>query len=683
MNRVRAWVRRLAGWSTSRRSWIERGAGLGLLVAAGGGVVVARHWSTAGQVMLAAGWLILLAVLLRREVIRLAGPVFLYELLRASRHWVHVKRVVYIAIILGVVSYSYFIQTSFGSPYAQGLRDQAELAHNLFLSYAGVQIGLVGLLTPLMVAGAIAEEKERRTLEFILATDLTSREIVLGKLAARITTMLTLLIAGLPVLALMQFMGGIDPGELLALTIVSVVTLYSFSTLGLMLSALLRRGRDAIVSTFILLGGYLLASAVSRELQYTSLASLSMSLGSVTIDFTDLLELFEAGNPLVSFGRVFQQMSFGNDHADVLREVVTNYTIFHLAIGSFFLIWAVMRLRPVMLAQAGESRGKGGRRLRGLPPIGASPMTWKEVYAEPGLRLHILVRIGIYLVVFASFLPAIYITLEHWGRISQFLETLPFSAFDLDSHDSLRRYQEQLSYWVRHMSAEVGSLLLVGVGVRAAGTVTGECARQTLDELLTTPLTNAEIIRGKWLGSVLGVRRAWLWLGTIFLIGILTGAINPLGVVLAVIVWWCYAVLVAAIGVWCSVVYRTTLQSTIATIVISVIALGGHWVIAALCCYIPLIAVNIGRGLDLLLIPIGVQTGLTPPAVLALAPMHSLKELLVLRDPEAWLFFGGVIAGPVIAVIVGLALRNNAVTRFAIRFHRTDHRRPEIIKRWE
>ena len=99
-----------------------------------------------------------------------------------------------------------------------------------------VQFILVCVLTPAAVAGAIADEKERRTLEFLLATDLRDREILFGKLAARVGSLLLFLLAGLPVLGLMQFFGGIDPDLVLAgfaATFATVLTLAAAGHRGL------------------------------------------------------------------------------------------------------------------------------------------------------------------------------------------------------------------------------------------------------------------------------------------------------------------------------------------------------------------------------------------------------------------------------------------------------------------
>ncbi len=160
---------------------------------------------------------------------------------------------------------------------------QSELANKLIWSYFAIQFLAVGLVTPVMTAGAIADEKERRTLEFILATDLRSREIVLGKLAARLANMLLFLIAGLPVLAVLQFLGGVDPGELLVAFAGTLLTLASVASLSILMSVLLRRGRDAILSTFLLMIAYLILSFFSQLAIHTEFSNASVDLGSWTI----------------------------------------------------------------------------------------------------------------------------------------------------------------------------------------------------------------------------------------------------------------------------------------------------------------------------------------------------------------------------------------------------------------
>src|SRR5260370_1408916 len=85
-----------------------------------------------------------------------------------------------------------------------------------FYTFTAVQLVAVFLLTPLCAAGAITEEKEKRTLDFVLSTDLRDREIVWGKLASRMAYLVLFVLTGLPILSAIQFLGGVDPNLVLA-----------------------------------------------------------------------------------------------------------------------------------------------------------------------------------------------------------------------------------------------------------------------------------------------------------------------------------------------------------------------------------------------------------------------------------------------------------------------------------
>src|SRR5262245_48884509 len=90
------------------------------------------------------------------------------------------------------------------------------------LTFLVVQAVVVLFVTPLVVAGAIVEETERRTLEFLLATDLNPREVVLGKLWPRLLMVVSVILVGWPVLAVTQVWGGVD---ILFVGLASVVVL--------------------------------------------------------------------------------------------------------------------------------------------------------------------------------------------------------------------------------------------------------------------------------------------------------------------------------------------------------------------------------------------------------------------------------------------------------------------------
>src|SRR5437667_11417757 len=129
----------------------------------------------------------------------LFGPLLSYEVLRSARHRRHVLfRFVY-AVGLFLLLWSVLADSD---PVRLGTRESAtqlsRVAEAFFYTLMWVQLLAVVLLTPAYTAGAIAEEKARKTLEFLLISDLGDREIVLSKLAVRLGHIVLLLLTGLP-----------------------------------------------------------------------------------------------------------------------------------------------------------------------------------------------------------------------------------------------------------------------------------------------------------------------------------------------------------------------------------------------------------------------------------------------------------------------------------------------------
>src|SRR5262249_7527882 len=101
--------------------------------------------------------------------------------------------------------------------------------------------GLVhfAVFAPIVIRGAwsIAKERDRRTLEFLLATPMTNGEIVLGKLASCLVMVFAMLAAGFPLILLLHVLGGIDL-RLIAVCYAAVVSSALFlSTMAIWISA--------------------------------------------------------------------------------------------------------------------------------------------------------------------------------------------------------------------------------------------------------------------------------------------------------------------------------------------------------------------------------------------------------------------------------------------------------------
>jgi ABC-type transport system involved in multi-copper enzyme maturation permease subunit len=609
------WLRRNLGWSNTRQAWEERLGLLALALAAVAGLVWGRHLTLAQHALLWGLLLAGLAVLGRRGWLKLFGPVLFYDLVcTARRRRYFFIRLLYVSVLSIVFFWMYLVFSLSREYQGHSVKDSAQFAETFFFTFTWLEFLLVGILTPAYTAGAIADEKDRRTLEFLLATDLRNREIVLSKMATRLLNLTMLVLAGLPIFGFTQFFGGIDPNLLLVSFATLGLTMLSLAALSILSSVLMKKPRDAIVLTYLVAVTYLgLASMSWLLLLVPGAAGAAVWFGSNPATVQDLVEWANAGNLPASIVRMVNAYERGRGLPDVLPGLLTQYAVFHGLVAVCCTTVAVLRLRAVALKQSYGKVQKSSLAVRwwGRPRVGTQPMLWKEILVEPGLRFGWLGRAFVALLILGSFIPAVIIIVQYleavfggsggrrvWGN-----------PWDL--------LQQEMNVWVRILGTAAACLMLLAVAVRASGTVSGERDRQTFDGLLTTPLESNTILFAKWLGALLSVRWAWLWVGSIWFLGLVTGGVHPLAVPLLPIAWLVYAAMFATVGIWFSIVCRTTLRSTLWTLVTVLGMSVGHWLLSSMCCFMPLsLLANVrGHTLDYLA---KLEFGQTPPLVLGL-----------------------------------------------------------------
>ncbi len=310
-----------------------------------------------------------LALLSRRYPPRVFGPVLFYDLVRTARRVrFTVIRTLYaglLAVILLWVGFLFIIEERGFDSNRMGV-----MAQVYFYVFMGVQFFVVVILTPAYVAGAVAEEKERKTLEFILATDLRNREIILGKFVSRVFNLSFLLLAGLPIISFLQFLGGVDPGLVFAGFSATALTMFSLAGLSIVNSVICRRARDAIVLTYLgLLAYYLLASLLLIVKPLSSpfvlpgldtFPSNIMAGWKSPIELWDVVKAINSGNVgWVIFGELNLGGARGGAVAnDELPRVMRNYAIFHGILGLLCLGWSILRLRAIALRDASGTQEK-------------------------------------------------------------------------------------------------------------------------------------------------------------------------------------------------------------------------------------------------------------------------------------------------------------------------------------
>lgn len=670
-----SWLKRTFAWSNSRESWEERIGFAAILIGAAALCWVRSRLALSQELVLWALLVVALAVLLRRGWLRLLGPMLFYDLVRVARrpryYFMRSSYAVLLSLLLGWVYLLWYLDSNTGR-----LRpdEMARFAEAFFYTFMGVQFTVVVVLTPAYTAGAIAEEKERKTLEFLLATDLRNREIVLSKLVSRIANITLLVLAGLPILSFLQFLGGVDPNLVLAGFAATGLTLLSLAGLSILNSALAKRPRDAIALTYLGAAAYLILSGASWALLLpTGLATITWTvpwLGPVTI--TDFAHALSIGNIVAVCFQLAYQVAMGKNIADSLPAVLRDYALFHGCVALVCTGWAVVRLRALALKHSYGKAQKIGWQAHfwGRPTLGTRPMLWKEVFVESGLRFNSLGRIFVVVLVVASFIPVVFIFDEFFHDMSR----------DTTGRVYYRSGWEMLSrsmnIWVRVLGSLVSCLMLLAVAARASSNISNERDRQTLDALLTTPLDSNTILFSKWVGNILSVRWAWLWLGAVYGLGILTGGLHPLALPLLVGAWIVYAIVVSGIGLWFSMVSRTTLRATLWTLLCTAGAGMGHWLVW-MCC-IPLFITIRGKPTVLDWIQ-NFQIGFTPPFALgynfAFCALNFQENVQTGERTSEAILYGllGVVAWCVLGTFLAIA----SSTRFRVVTGRMPFQRPQ------
>src|SRR5204863_3288873 len=130
--------------------------------------------------------------------------------------------------ILGITTW----QATIGFNRDATLGEAAAVGLLLFQIVAFVQLLLTVFFAALSAAGAVSQEKDRRTFVLLLITDMRDYEIVLGKLLGSLLPIVALLFVTVPVLSLLLLLGGIDPTQVVQATAVMLMTACAAGSLG-------------------------------------------------------------------------------------------------------------------------------------------------------------------------------------------------------------------------------------------------------------------------------------------------------------------------------------------------------------------------------------------------------------------------------------------------------------------
>jgi ABC-type transport system involved in multi-copper enzyme maturation permease subunit len=135
----------------------------------------------------------------------------------------------------------------------------ASVGRGIFIGLLLLQTLMVAVLAPAATAGAISGEREHQTIDLLTVTPISSVAIVVGKLFSALAWIFLLILASIPVTALVFLFGGVAPDDVVRGYVVLAATAIGFGSIGIFFSAVTRRTGAStgltLVATLVLVIG--------------------------------------------------------------------------------------------------------------------------------------------------------------------------------------------------------------------------------------------------------------------------------------------------------------------------------------------------------------------------------------------------------------------------------------------
>jgi len=125
----------------------------------------------------------------------------------------------------------------------------AAIGQGIFAALLMLMTLQVVFLAPSSTSGSISLEREKQTLELLIATPISSLAIVVGKLLSALVYVFLLIAASLPLMAVVFVYGGVGPEDVLRGYIVLVAAALWLGSFGLLCSSVVKRTTAATAIT--------------------------------------------------------------------------------------------------------------------------------------------------------------------------------------------------------------------------------------------------------------------------------------------------------------------------------------------------------------------------------------------------------------------------------------------------
>jgi len=417
------------------------------------------------------------------------NPIAVRLVQNGSRRTRHLYiRVVYLGVLILVLLWSLLVVMSNELSYGQ----LAQAGASSFMWIAYLQVGLICVLAPVFMAGAIAQEASPRTWEVLLTTPMSGLQIVLGNMLGRLFFILALLFASLPLFGLTQYFGGVPGSAIFASYLVSASAATLVGAIAIALAVSRMAGTRSVFAFYVSVVSYLAVTAGIDAFLRTAGSGAGPAGQGVTpmTGLNPFLAIRALLNP-TTYPRALPGTNTGIP-AWLLESPVTFWCVSSLVLSVLLLGVSVVTVRTGGLGALTSEQGgtpwyrklfglgSAGSEHRAPRPVTNNPISWREATARNATLGRIIAR---YAFIAAGIGWALLLII--WYHQSS--SVMAAKTF---------RLAMQVTVW-----GELAVITLVAINMSSTA-VSREREDGTLDLLLTTAITPSSYLLGKLRGLV-------------------------------------------------------------------------------------------------------------------------------------------------------------------------------------
>ncbi|MDH4239999.1 MAG: hypothetical protein OEW48_10590 [Phycisphaerae bacterium] len=444
----------------------------------------------------------------------LTGPIFDKELRVSSRRRRnYVLRSAYLALFTIILVFIWLEQVRYLGSAAYRISRMARAGQTFTVFIVWFQFCTIQLIAIIMLSTSISDEIDNRTLGLLMTTPINSFQIVMGKLFSKLLQIILLLAISLPLLAIVRIFGGVPWDYIISSLCITLVTIIFVSSLSMFFSIYFRKAYIVIIMTILSLGVLfallpflcflIFKDMIISEDKLISIIFQANPYGIMTFNTVVMV------NPR-NLGSIFYSWPLHCAIMLVSSGVLLSVSI--IKVRKIALLQATGQLDRSIRKKPTDSTVKSRPNISAIRPVGKLAFLWKEMRTPLFGRSKIIAIIVISISLILLLLTYVLIAIE----------------------DNLDDQGVQASYL-----AILGCVGMLFAIVLPATCVTSEKESRCWPLILTTTLSDWQILLGKIIGTLRRCAPAWFLMFGHLILFTLMGFIHPVALIhIPVLVTW-------------------------------------------------------------------------------------------------------------------------------------------------